>query len=485
MVREHGSAAGAAWAVRALVAMTAAIALLPGVASAARLRLADTVAVNTHYGGVRGVVDEAALARLAAAGVARIRNDLDWAGVERTPGVYDFSAIDPLVDAAERAGLRLLLILDYGNALYGPPGAVVDRAGRAAYAAFAAAAAARYAGHGVIWEIWNEPNVPQFWTGPGGIRPDPLAYAALVAAAAPAIRAADPDATILAGAAFIGIPELIAAIGGVGGTDFLRAIIAAGVLEHVDGLSIHSYRAEAPETLAADVATIRAAMGPRARRRPLWVSEWGYSTYDPTVPPTGLNFLPAVSEARQASWYARMLLSDFALGLAGTVIFQDRDPEPADPGNIEAHWGLMHGDLTPKPSYDALATLDAIIGDARYVRRLRLCPGEHALVFLRRDGTPIVALWAESDATWQVRAHGRGGAVLARDGTLLALPDLDRGATLSLAPDDGPIYLVGQLEIRAERSVPPRAFERTSPAPRACRTVPRAAAARHPSAPGG
>jgi hypothetical protein len=442
--RVAGCSAGAA---RAIAVLAALLVLLPAPARSARPRLGDTVAVNTHYGGVRGAVDEVALARLAAAGVARIRNDLDWAGIERTPGVYDFSAIDPLVEAAERAGLRLLLILDYGNALYGPPGAVVDATGRAAFAAFAAAAAARYAGRGIIWEVWNEPNVAQFWNGPGGIRPDPLAYAALVAAAAPAIRAADPDATILGGAVFIGLPAVIAALGGVGGIDFLRAIIGAGVLEHVDGLSIHAYRAEAPETLAADVATIRAAMGRRARRRLLWVSEWGYSTYDSTAPPTGLNFLPAVSEARQASWDARMLLSDFALGVVGTVIYQDRDPVPADPGNIEAHWGLMHGDLTPKPSYDALAALGTIVGHARFVRRLRLPAGQHGLVFRRRDRTRVVALWAEAPATWELRARGRGTAVLARDGTPLALPGLARGAALALAPDDGPVYLIGRIAV--------------------------------------
>jgi hypothetical protein len=433
---------------RAIIALAALLILAPQAARAARRpQLLDTITVNTHYGGIRGAVDEQALARLAAAGVTRIRNDLDWAGVETTPGVYDFSAIDPLVEAADNAGLRLLFILDYGNALYGPTGAVVDEPGRAAFAAFAAAAAARYAGRGVIWELWNEPNLPQFWSGPDGIGPDPLAYAALVATAAPAIRAADPDATILAGAVFMGFPQLIVALGGVGGMDFLRAIIDAGVLQQVDGLSIHAYRAGAPETLASDVTAIRAAMGRRPRRRLLWVSEWGYSTYDPTVPATGLNFLPAVSEPRQASWDVRMLLSDYELGLAGTVIFKDRDASPADPGNIEANWGLMYGDLTPKPSYDAVAALSTIVGDARYRHRRRLPEGQHGLVF-RRNHSRLVALWTEAPATWVLRARRPDAVVLDRDGTALTLSGLDRGATFSLEPDDGPIYLIGRIRIR-------------------------------------
>ena len=76
--------------------------------------IGGTVAVNTSYGAPREPLEPAALARLAAAGVRRIRNDLDWASIERTPGVYDFATpgFDALVAAAEAAGLRLIFILD-------------------------------------------------------------------------------------------------------------------------------------------------------------------------------------------------------------------------------------------------------------------------------------------------------------------------------------------------------------------------------------
>jgi len=42
------------------------------------------------------------------------------------------------------------------------------------------------------WEIWNEPNLAWFWRNP-----DPVAYAKLLKAAAPALRAADPGALIV------------------------------------------------------------------------------------------------------------------------------------------------------------------------------------------------------------------------------------------------------------------------------------------------
>jgi hypothetical protein len=52
-----------------------------------------------------------------------------------------------------------------------------------------------------------------------------------------------------------------------------------------------------------------------------------------------------------------MLLTNYALGLAGSVWFKDRDaPEPS-PGDIEHHFGLLRDDLDPKPAYEAVATL--------------------------------------------------------------------------------------------------------------------------------
>ena len=53
--------------------------------------------------------------------------------VEKERGVYDFAGagFDELVEVCESLGLRILFILDYGNALYGEERAVVDDEGRA------------------------------------------------------------------------------------------------------------------------------------------------------------------------------------------------------------------------------------------------------------------------------------------------------------------------------------------------------------------
>src|SRR5262245_45036107 len=240
----------------------------------------ETLGVNTHYGTPRGEVDPAALLRLADAGVRWIRNDLDWASVERVRGTYDFATpgVDTLVEAADTAGLRIGFRRDQGTPLAGPARAVVDAAGREAFTAFAAAAAGRYTNRGYVGEIWNEPNMPQFWSG-GGARPNAADYAQLVATAAPAIRAADPSGRVLIGSAFMALPSIVAALGGVPGRQFLEQLFASGALAHADAVSAHFYRGGPPETVAAEVRTIRALMQAAGTEVPLWSGEWGYSTY--------------------------------------------------------------------------------------------------------------------------------------------------------------------------------------------------------------
>jgi polysaccharide biosynthesis protein PslG len=438
-----------------MVAATALAVLLamPREVESRRPRLGRTIGVNTHYGGPREPLDAAALARLRAAGVALVRNDLDWAAVERTPGVYDFtgSGIDAVVAAAETAGLRVLFILDYGNPIHGPAQAVVDEAGRQAFAAFAAAAATRYGGRGHLWEIWNEPNLPQFWNGAAS-GPDPLAYAALVAAVLPALRAADPSGAVLIGSVFMGLPALVRALGGIPGSEFLDAVFAAGLLAVVDGVSVHLYRAEPPESAAAEVHAVRESMERAGRVVPLWSGEWGYSTYDPAARPSGVNYLPAVTPARQASYVARMLLHNHLLGLAGSIVFKDRDAAPADPGNIEHHFGLLEGDLSPKPAYVAIATLVRLLGTARMQRTLPLGRGEHGVVFRGPGGRRVVALWGTTAAVFRLRAKQNGARVLARDGSDVTPTGLDRGAVVALAPDDGPIYLLGRIRLLSAAS---------------------------------
>ena len=64
------------------------------------------------------------------------------------------------------------------------------------YAAWAGATVAHFKGRVSHWEVWNEPNIPNFWKP----QPNVARYTALLRAAYPQIKAADPSAVVLAGA---------------------------------------------------------------------------------------------------------------------------------------------------------------------------------------------------------------------------------------------------------------------------------------------
>ena len=128
--------------------------LLPGPA------IPNGFGVNIHFRGQPHDLD-----MIAEAGFKLIRMDLTWAVIEHSKGVYDFEKIgyDSLTKGCTERGIRILYILDYSNNIYESGRSVRTEAGREAFADFAEAAAKRYAGKGVLWEIWNEPNIKHFW----------------------------------------------------------------------------------------------------------------------------------------------------------------------------------------------------------------------------------------------------------------------------------------------------------------------------------
>jgi hypothetical protein len=336
--------------------------------------------VNIHFTSAQpGELDE-----LAGTGARRVRVDFDWAATEQKPGVYDFSAYQRLSDDLAAHGLRPWFVLDYENPLYEPKRAVATPAGRAAFARWAAAAAAAWRGQGVIWEIWNEPNSNHTWQP----QPDASAYIALAQAATTAIKQADPNAIVVGPAtALIDL-------------DFLRACGEAGLFNLWDGISVHPYRREAPETAAAEYrqarGLVRKYTAPGRPPPPLIAGEWGYSTAW-----FGLD------EDFQAAYAARLWLVDLAAGVPLTMWYDWRD-DGDDFNNPEHHYGLVHHlyrtnlppVFEPKPAEEAVAALAHELRFYRFNKALTHDDGfTHLLLFDRMPDAPAelppykLALW--------------------------------------------------------------------------------------------
>lgn len=232
----------------------------------------ECLGVNIHFTDPQ----PGELEMLAAAGFKWVRMDFGWAGTERKRGEYDFSTYDRLVANLDKHKIRAVFILDYGNPLYAEPGdkhPFTSRANTAefrdAFVRWAVAAVSHFKGRGCLWEMWNEPNIAQFWKSPAG-RED---YIALAKATGEALRAAKLVGE--KGEAFIGPATSTI------DQPFLEACFQAGLLEFWDAVSVHPYRQTEPETVEEEYRAVRLLIrkyAPKDKTIPIISGEWGYST---------------------------------------------------------------------------------------------------------------------------------------------------------------------------------------------------------------
>ena len=195
----------------------------------------------------------------------------------------------------------------------------------------------RYQGKINTWELWNEPNLNQFWSP----QPSAADYVKLARMAYPAIKQANPNSTVL--------------LGGLGGQGdevdvasdlFLAKVYQAGGRPFFDAVAVHQYPAingasdgsRATMTLG-DTKRVRAVMDAHGDvGRQLWLTEVGAMT--------GGQY--AVSPARQA----QLLRDAYALWLTipprGVAFWYTLRDTVAEKGGDSS--GLYHLDGSAKPA---------------------------------------------------------------------------------------------------------------------------------------
>lgn len=178
------------------------LALLPLLGADAKVSLSRQVAFPNNMGvQLKGDNDnEENLDVIQSVGFRWVRRGFIWESMEKDKGVYDFSFYDAFVEHCEARGLNVIACMAFSNKLYGH---VKDEPARTAYARWAAALAEHFKGRNVVFEIWNEPNTMTFWGRHGKVGNSAQyakEYTDLVKAVVPAMKAADPDCILLAGA---------------------------------------------------------------------------------------------------------------------------------------------------------------------------------------------------------------------------------------------------------------------------------------------
>lgn len=163
-----------------------------------------------------------------------------WAYYQGADGGIAWEHPDLVVNHAHAQGLKVIARLGLTPGWARPPDTPLNYLDAGAYdlfAEFAAAFAARYRGQVQAIVVWNEPNLSFEW---GYRQTTPADYVDLLAAVYPAVKAANPDILVLAGAL---APTLEPAGSPWGLNDlvYLDQMYAAGAAEYFDGLAVHVY----------------------------------------------------------------------------------------------------------------------------------------------------------------------------------------------------------------------------------------------------
>lgn len=326
---------------------------------------------------------EAALIR--STGFGTVRMDLHWHDTETRPGHYDFSPYDRLVAGLQASRIRPLLILNYGHPYYDGGRAPASAAARAAFAKWAAAAAARFKGRGILWEIYNEPNLGHFWSP----APDAAAYVALVSETAEAIRAAAPGETII-GPASSGVDLA-----------FLEACFNLGLLRHLDAVTVHPYRHHEPESVVVDYRRLRsliARYAPAGREIPVLCGEWGYSAaWD------------GFDERRQALMLTRLFLTNAAARIPLTIWYDWRN-DGVLPSESEHNFGLITHSGAPKPAWQAAAAMARELDGFGFHMRLETGHADEFVLLFRSDSGVRLAAWTTSPGGRRIELPVSAGA---------------------------------------------------------------------------
>ncbi|UCZ59647.1 cellulase family glycosylhydrolase [Mycolicibacterium phocaicum] len=298
------------------------------------------IADSGLYGQTQAQIDQT-LDTLQSIGVQDIRVFVPWIFVEPAQGTYNWSYMDMVMQAAAARNMGVMAEIASTPTWAGSSTSITG-AGTpdpATYAAFAAAVAKRYGSTISAYEIWNEPNYV--------LSSDPIdatAYAALLKAAYPAIKAVDPTATVVAGA--LGSVISFGSIT-LDPVTFVKQMLAAGASGYFDALSFHPYQESLPFSSGAGVANsplnqlnsiyqLLQQYGDGNLK--IWISEFGASTND-------------VSEQTQADLIKNLIDTWQTLAYAGPVfIYTAQDGVAGADG-----FGIYNADWTPKLAVAVIA----------------------------------------------------------------------------------------------------------------------------------
>jgi len=263
------------------------------------------------------------------AGIDWLRTGFVWSALERKNDQWDFSRTDDVVARCEKAKIKIMGLL-HGTPRWAEP--TIDHLDE--WLEFVRTTVNRYKGRVPAWQVWNEPNLDQFWKNP-----NPEHYATLLKATYRVIKEVDPQAIVVWGA-----PSKL-------DWRFLKPALAAAEGKF-DVMAIHPYGYEDPRSpesyIAAALVELKRLLAKYgAGDKPIWFTEWGWPTH------TGRR---GMTDRQQGQYLPRAYLLAIHHGMERGFWYEFQERAQADEVNEDA-FGILEYDLKPKPAYQAYATM--------------------------------------------------------------------------------------------------------------------------------
>jgi hypothetical protein len=282
---------------------------------------------------------------LEQSGAKLVRTFVSWDTLAGGTRNLQMAKYRGLADKAAARGMRTLLTVTGGPLPQPTP---------AQYAGVVADLATQLKGRNVAYEVWNEPDEKDFWLN----GPQPAEYAALLKAAYPAIKGADPAAVVL--------------VGGLVGNDFefVEHLYDNGAKGHFDGVGVHTdtaclttdpreYYREPSGRIGRYSFTgyreVRATMLAHGDDKPVWMTELGWASTTATCERGGRAGTKAggVTQAEQADFLAKAygcLANDPWVEQAAWFNLHDLQTGST---NDSLNLGLITDAFVRKPAYSA------------------------------------------------------------------------------------------------------------------------------------
>lgn len=363
------------------------------------------------------------------AGTRVVRWQFSWRDHETSPGRYNWTTADQAIRAWRDAGFKIHAILhnppDYALANPGglmPTGIDLpwdhpdNHWGR-----YCNQFARRYRGQIDSYEVWNEPDLDIYWEGTS------KDYYFLLRTCYQGIKAADPDVPVsMAGMALLIEPNFFPEVVRFAAYD------AVGP-EHnyfFDVVSIHMYSSpQLAYDLTNQTRSVLESFG--IGDKPIWITEVGVALQGYGDAPDTAQWGYATED--EAAWYLIATVGDaLAAGAERLMWFRLADDD------MDQAYGLLSGNGTPRPSYEAWQLASTLIHDVVEVNR-ETRNGVVIDDMRRSDGARVVVMYSLTGAGRNIKI----GAELPLAVVINAV-----GGYFTVEPDEAGEYAVYVPEAR-------------------------------------